>query len=209
MRKTPPERNVPAAFGSQFQVFLILRSSLRGRKRIFGGIGVVLLQVFLAAAAARLKRGVEVEVVLPQIDDAARDVGAVVRDALQIRQDIRQDEARLNAAIAVFQTHDMVRAHPLLELVDDLLERLDLHGLIDAEVTFYPTHGGTAFMRNVGEDKDDWEVRTFAGQNIETEYDEKRGCYIARHVTGRLTICWQEKENIGDYKKLEFLRPQD
>ena len=88
-------------------------------------------------------------------------------------------------------------------------ERLDLHGLIDAEVTFYPTHGGTAFMRNVGEDKDDWEVRTFAGQNIETEYDEKRGCYIARHVTGRLTICWQEKENIGDYKKLEFLRPQD
>lgn len=64
---------------------------------------MVLLQVFLAAAAARLKRGVEVEVVLPQIDDAARDVGAVVRDALQIRQDIRQDEARLNAAIAVFQ----------------------------------------------------------------------------------------------------------
>ena len=50
---------------------------------------MVLLQVFLAAAAARLKRGVEVEVVLPQIDDAARDVGAVVRDALQIRQDIR------------------------------------------------------------------------------------------------------------------------
>ena len=59
---------------------------------------MVFLQIFLAAAAARLKRGVEVEVVLPQIDDAARDVGAVVRDALQIRQDIRQDEARLNAA---------------------------------------------------------------------------------------------------------------
>ena len=83
---------------------------------------MVLLQIFLAAAAARLERGMEVEVVLPQIDDAARDVGAVVRDALQIRQDIRQDEARLNAAIAVFQAHDMVRAHPLLELVDDLRE---------------------------------------------------------------------------------------
>ena len=88
-------------------------------------------------------------------------------------------------------------------------ERLDMHGLIDAEVTFYPTHGGSAFMRCVDEDKDDWAVRTFAGQNIETEYDKERGCYIARHVTGRLTICWQEKENFGDYKKLEFLRPQD
>ena len=88
-------------------------------------------------------------------------------------------------------------------------ERLDMHGLIDAEVTFYPTPDGAAFMRCVDEDKDDWAVRTFAGQNIETEYDKERGCYIARHVTGRLTICWQEKENFGDYKKLEFLRPQD
>ena len=88
-------------------------------------------------------------------------------------------------------------------------ERLDMHGLIDAEVTFYPTHGGSAFMRCVDEDKDDWAVRTHAGQNIETEYDKERGCYIARHVTGRLTICWQEKENFGDYKRLEFLRPQD
>ena len=89
MRKTPPERNVPAAFGSQFQVFLILHSSLRGRKRIFGGIGVVLLQVFLAAAAARLKRGVEVEVVLPKIDVVACDVRAVFRYSLQLLQDIR------------------------------------------------------------------------------------------------------------------------
>ena len=74
---------------------------------------MVLLQVFLAAAAARLQRGVEVEVVLPQIDDAARDVGTVVGYPLQIRQNIRQRKSGLHAAFAIFQPHDIFFQLPM------------------------------------------------------------------------------------------------
>ena len=62
------------------------------------------------------------------VDDAAGDVGAVVRGALQVRQQIRPHEARLDAARSALHAQDVARAHLLFERVDDLLERLDLLG---------------------------------------------------------------------------------
>jgi hypothetical protein len=79
-------------------------------------------------------------------------------------------------------------------------------GLKDATVTFYPHKGGTAFMQRYASDRHPWEVTPHRGANFEYEYDAERECYIARNITGKLVICHQEEKNIGDYKKLEFLR---
>ena len=76
----------------------------------------------------------------------------------------------------------------------------------DATVTFYPSKGGKAFMQVYALGGPTWEVAPHRGPNVKAEYDEKRGCYTVSGVTGKLVVLWQEKENIGDYKKLEFLR---
>ena len=88
----------------------------------------------------------------------------------------------------------------------DTDERLDMAGLENATVTFYPPAGGTAFMQNYAPDRPDWEVGPHRGPNVNAVYDPERGCYTVSGVTGKLIILWQAKENIGDYKKLEFLR---
>ncbi len=84
------------------------------------------------------------------------------------------------------------------DTVVNIDSRYTLYGLSDAELTIYPEKGGTAFVAGIS---DAWR-----GPKFEAEYDEKRGCYVARHVTGAVAICFQAKENFGDYKKLEFLR---
>ena len=88
----------------------------------------------------------------------------------------------------------------------DTDERIDVTGLKCATVTFYPMKNGTAFMQKYATDRNPWEVTPHRGANFEYEYDAERGCYIARNITGKLVICHQEEKNIGDYKKLEFLR---
>ena len=85
-------------------------------------------------------------------------------------------------------------------------ERIDITGLKDATVTFYPSKGGKAFMQVYALGGPTWEVAPHRGPNVKAEYDEKRGCYTVSGVTGKLVVLWQEKENIGDYKKFEFLR---
>ena len=74
------------------------------------------------------QRFMQVEVVVARVDDAAGDVGAVVGGAFQIREQVGEDEARLDAALALLHSQDVARAHLLFERVDDLLERLDLRG---------------------------------------------------------------------------------
>ncbi len=80
-------------------------------------------------------------------------------------------------------------------------ERYVINGLCDAELTIYPEKGGTAFVGGV------WDL--WRGPKCELEYDEKRGCYVGKHISGGVSICFQAKENFGDYRKLEFLRPYD
>ena len=80
-------------------------------------------------------------------------------------------------------------------------ERFILSGLDDAELTIFPEKGGTAW---IGGEWDMWR-----GPKYETEYDEKRGCYVAKHVSGTVSVAFQAKENFGDYRKLEFLRTPD
>ena len=64
---------------------------------------------FLAALAIGVQAFVQVEIKVLLIDDAARDVRAVVAHALQIRQQIRPHEARLDRALALLHAEDMMR----------------------------------------------------------------------------------------------------
>ena len=91
----------------------------------------VLRELFAEALAGELGGAqslVQIQVVLRGVNDAPGDVGAVVGGALEIGQEIRPDEACLDAAIALLHPENVARAHLLLEQIDDLLERLDLRG---------------------------------------------------------------------------------
>lgn len=79
--------------------------------------------------------------------------------------------------------------------------RYALSGLNDAELTIYPEVGGTAYVATY------WQP--WRGPAFESEYDEKRGCYVVKHVSGSVSVLFQAKENFGDYKKLEFLIKDD
>ena len=65
------------------------------------------------------------ERVLFQIEHAQSDVGAVVGRALEVRQEVRPHKAGLNAALTLFHAQDMPRAQLILQIVHDLLKRLD------------------------------------------------------------------------------------
>ena len=76
-------------------------------------------------------------------------------------------------------------------------ELFELTGLADADLTIFPTKGGIAEVR-AG-------IPTFKVPNVPLSYDAERGCYTARHVSGNISVAWQEKENIGDYIPMDFL----
>ena len=80
-------------------------------------------------------------------------------------------------------------------------ERITITGLDDAELTIYPTKGGIAWVAP------QWGA--YYGPKQEAVYDAQRGCYIVSHVSGFTAVMWQEKENFGDYRMLEFLRTPD
>lgn len=81
----------------------------------------------------------------------------------------------------------------------DLDERFTVTGLCDATLTVYPPKGGIAWAST-----DPWAF--FRGPNVDSTYDAARGCYIFEHITGYVNVLLQEQQNIGDYRKLEFLR---
>ncbi|MCR5263980.1 MAG: hypothetical protein K6D94_08910 [Clostridiales bacterium] len=86
--------------------------------------------------------------------------------------------------------------HPVTHI--DVDERTVVTGLKDAVLTVYPPKGGTVFIR-FGDD-------LWNGGNVPLEYDGERDCWISEPVSGRVNVCVQEAENIGDYRKLEFIR---
>lgn len=82
-------------------------------------------------------------------------------------------------------------------------ERLVISGLADADVTIYPSDGGTMTVCSGIE----WNVVN--GTNVPMEWDEAKKCWIVRHITGTLHVCPRDKEHIDDWQKLEFLRDPD
>ena len=69
-----------------------------------------------------------IQVVVGGVDHAPGDIGAVVRGTLQIRQQVGPDKACLDAALALLHPQDMSGTQLLLQIVDDLLQRLHLPG---------------------------------------------------------------------------------
>ena len=71
-----------------------------------------------------------------------------------------------------------------------------IDGLEDATVTFFPTKGGKIIPSK---------GNLWSSPCYDCTYDEARGCYVIPHVTGSLRLGWAAKENIDDWKKLDFL----
>ena len=69
----------------------------------------------------------DVHGVILKIQYAAGDIGAVVGDPLKVGQDVRPDDPGFHAAFARLHPLDVVAAQGLLQLVNDLLQRL-YHG---------------------------------------------------------------------------------
>ena len=65
-----------------------------------------------------------VHVVVVQVDDAPGDVGAVVAHPFQRGQQVRPDKSGLNAAAALLHPQNVMDAHFLLQIVNDLFQRL-------------------------------------------------------------------------------------
>ena len=75
-------------------------------------------------------------------------------------------------------------------------ENYYIDGLEDATVTIFPTKGGKIIPSK---------GNLWASPCYDYTYDEARGCYVIPHVTGSLRLGWVAKENIDDWKKLDFL----
>jgi len=91
----------------------------------------------------------------------------------------------------------------------DIDERLDVTGVVNADVTFRASKGAKVRMKIYPADIGVWEVQPFKGPYLELEHDEENDTYTARNVTGKLVICSVSKEHIGDWKQYEFIRPID
>ena len=61
-----------------------------------------------------------IAVVMMQVDDAARNIRAVITDARQSSQQVGPDKTCLNGAVALLQTQDMVNAELFLQIIDHL-----------------------------------------------------------------------------------------
>ena len=65
-------------------------------------------------------------VVAGDLDEASRDVGAMVGYALEVGEDIRKNEAKLDGTLVLLHSDDMVYSYLILEVVHYLLKRLYL-----------------------------------------------------------------------------------
>ncbi len=67
-----------------------------------------------------------IEAVFVDLQQIHGDIGAVVRDPLVIRRNVREDESRLDRALSLAETAHMAFLLLHVESVDDLLQRLHL-----------------------------------------------------------------------------------
>ena len=73
---------------------------------------------------------VQVQVVHSGIDDTTCNVGAVVTDTFHACKNIVQNEACFNAASAALKSSDMACTHLFLQVINNLLKRLNLESSI-------------------------------------------------------------------------------
>ena len=110
-----------------YRVLLILSvRPARLRQLVFFLKRMVLHQKFVAAGFDVAEVLVQIDTLVLHVEQTARDVRAVVGHAFQICQQIGQHEACGQRAFAALETGDVIRTQLVLQLVDDLLQRLDL-----------------------------------------------------------------------------------
>ena len=98
----------------------------RLRQLVFFLKRIVLHQKFVAAGFDVAEVLVQIDTLVLHVEQTACDVRAVVGHAFQICQQIGQYEACGQRAFAALETGDVIRTQLVLQLVDDLLQRLDL-----------------------------------------------------------------------------------
>ena len=89
---------------------------------------VVLCKVVRAALLDLVEVLVGIEVAFFTLDNRNGNVGAVVGNALEVCEKIGKHKAVLDGAFAVLETDRMLETDIVLEIVDNLLERFDVHG---------------------------------------------------------------------------------
>ena len=91
-------------------------------------VGTIFAVENLPAAADALQNLVTMEVVVITLYHTAGNIGAMVADAFEISEEIRPDKAGFDAAAALLHPPDMASTHFLLEIINNLLQRLHLAG---------------------------------------------------------------------------------
>ena len=91
---------------------------------VFFGIIQEILIIDLVAAMLRACITVHTEAIVRDLNDATRDIGAMVCHTFQIRQKIGKDEAELNRAITLLQAGDVIGSDLCLKNIDHFLQRL-------------------------------------------------------------------------------------
>ena len=81
----------------------------------------------------RLK-GVGLEGAHSHLENAHGDVGAVVGNALKICEDVGKDETKRRGAFTALQTADVAVTKRVLQIVHDLLQRVDAIGRGDIQL---------------------------------------------------------------------------
>lgn len=111
---------MPSAFDTD-GIFAFMRYSFYGKTRA--------VFVIRAAEPFQLLRRqishvfVDAQTVVCDLDDAARDIGAVIRNTLHVRQKVGEDEPELDRTLPVLHTADMSGAHFILQIVDHFFQR--------------------------------------------------------------------------------------
>ena len=101
-----------------------MRYPVHLRQFVFFFKRIVLHQKLVAAGFDVAEVLVQVDALVFHVEQAACDVGAVVGHAFQICQQIGQYETCGQRAFAALETGDVIRTQLVLQLVDDLLQRL-------------------------------------------------------------------------------------
>lgn len=79
-------------------------------------------------------------------------------------------------------------------------ERIVITGLRDAELTIYPSDGGTMMVCSGSAQS------VVTGSNVPMKWNKEKKCWITEKISGTVNVCPRAKEHIDDWKKLEFLR---
>ena len=86
-------------------------------REVFGAHLAQMLQIFMRVEGAEI-----------ELQHRQSNIGAVVADSLEVREQVVEHEPLRDGALAVLQPLHMVQLHLVAEIVDDVLQRLHLFG---------------------------------------------------------------------------------